>query len=64
VRVRDEGKAVMLLSFDLDEVMDLSDRIVVMSEHTITGEFDAGTVSRNQLGLLMGGRASDEHAAD
>ncbi len=64
VRVRDEGKAVMLLSFDLDEVMDLSDRIAVMSEHTITGEFDAGTVSRNQLGLLMGGRASDEHAAD
>ncbi|MCA9833424.1 MAG: ABC transporter ATP-binding protein [Thermomicrobiales bacterium] len=60
VRVRDEGKAVMLLSYDLDEVMDLSDRIVVMSEYQITGEFVAGEVTRNHLGLLMGGRHSDE----
>lgn len=60
VRVRDEGKAVMLLSYDLDEVLDLSDRIVVMSDYHITGEFIAGDVSRNQLGLLMGGRQHDE----
>lgn len=60
VRVRDEGKAVMLLSYDLDEVMDLSDRIVVMSEYQITGEFLAGEVTRNHLGLLMGGRHSDD----
>lgn len=59
VRVRDEGKAVMLLSYDLDEVMDLSDRIVVMSEYSITGEFEAGEVTRNHLGLLMGGRSGD-----
>ena len=64
VRVRDEGKAVMLLSFDLDEVLDLSDRIVVMSDHKIAGEFIAGDVSRNQLGMLMGGRQNDESAAD
>ncbi|MCO5226981.1 MAG: ABC transporter ATP-binding protein [Thermomicrobiales bacterium] len=62
VRVRDEGKAVMLLSYDLDEVMDLSDRIVVMSEYGITGEFNAGEVTRNHLGLLMGGRHSDDQA--
>lgn len=60
VRVRDEGKAVMLLSYDLDEVMDLSDRIVVMSDYQITGEFMAGEVTRNHLGLLMGGRHSDD----
>ncbi len=60
VRVRDEGKAVMLLSFDLDEILDLSDRIVVMSEYQFTGEFKAGEVTRNQLGLLMGGRSSDD----
>lgn len=59
VRVRDEGKAVMLLSFDLDEVLDLSDRIVVMSDYSITGEFAAGEVTRNHLGLLMGGRSDD-----
>ena len=64
VRIRDEGKAVMLLSFDLDEVLDLSDRIVVMSDHKIAGEFIAGDVSRNQLGMLMGGRQNDEPAAD
>ncbi len=64
VRVRDAGKAVMLLSFDLDEVLDLSDRIVVMSGYRIAGEFIAGDVTRNQLGLLMGGRTSDESAAD
>ena len=60
VRVRDEGKAVMLLSFDLDEIMDLSDRIVVMSDYQITGEFLAGEVTRNHLGLLMGGRQNDD----
>lgn len=60
VRVRDEGKAVMLLSYDLDEVMDLSDRIVVLSDYQITGEFAAGEVTRNHLGLLMGGRSSDD----
>lgn len=64
VRVRDAGKAVMLLSFDLDEVMDLSDRIVVMSDFQIAGEFNACEVTRNQLGMLMGGRNSNEQAAD
>ena len=64
VRVRDAGKAVMLLSFDLDEVLDLSDRIVVMSGYRIAGEFVAGVVTRNQLGLLMGGRTSDESVTD
>lgn len=60
VRVRDEGKAVMLLSYDLDEVMDLSDRIVVMCDYQLTGEFNAGEVTRNHLGLLMGGRQRDD----
>lgn len=64
VRVRDAGKAVMLLSYDLDEILDLSDRIVVMSEYRITGDFEAGTISRNQLGLLMGGRHTDETLED
>lgn len=64
VRVRDAGKAVMLLSYDLDEVMDLSDRIVVMSDYQITGEFAAGEVTRNHLGLLMGGRQGEEIHAD
>lgn len=58
VRVRDEGKAVLLLSFDLDEIMELSDRIVVMYQGEIAGEFESGKVSRSELGMYMGGRSA------
>ncbi|MDQ3225495.1 MAG: ABC transporter ATP-binding protein [Chloroflexota bacterium] len=65
VEVRDAGKAVLLLSFDLDEVMDLSDRIIVLSEGRIAGEFEGYKADRAQLGLLMGGRAGESvEAAD
>lgn len=65
VETRDQHKAVLLLSFDLDEVMDLSDRIVVLSEGRIAGEFAGATADRAQLGLLMGGRAiATSEAAD
>src|SRR5690606_32283443 len=60
VRVRDAGKAVLLLSYDLDEILDLGDRIVVLYQGHITGEFMGGQVSRSQLGLLMGGRTVDD----
>ncbi len=59
VKTRDAGKAVLLLSFDLDEIMDLSDRIVVLSEGRIVGEFEGSTADRAQLGLLMGGRPGE-----
>lgn len=58
VETRDAGKAVLLLSFDLDEILDLSDRIVVLCEGRIVGEFAGANVSRAELGLLMGGRAT------
>jgi simple sugar transport system ATP-binding protein len=63
VETRDRGKAVLLLSFDLDEVMDLSDRIVVLSEGRIVGEFPGDAADRNEIGLLMGGRAADTAVA-
>jgi len=50
-----DGVAVLLLSEDLDEVMTLSDRIVVMYEGAIVGEVDARTASADELGLLMAG---------
>ena len=59
VEARDQGKAVLLLSFDLDEVMDLSDRIAVLSEGKIVGEFEGAQADRQQLGLLMGGRTAE-----
>ncbi len=62
VAERDKGRGVLLISFDLDEVMDLSDRILVLCEGRIVGDFLSGTVTRTELGLLMGGRGLDEHA--
>ncbi|MBW3631768.1 MAG: ABC transporter ATP-binding protein [Chloroflexi bacterium] len=62
VAERDKGRGVLLISFDLDEVMDLSDRILVLWEGRIVGDFPGGRVTRTELGLLMGGRSLDEHA--
>jgi len=59
VAERDRGKGVLLVSFDLDEIMDLSDRILVIFGGRIVGEFAGGTVSRRELGLLMGGKTGD-----
>ncbi|MBA2595037.1 MAG: ABC transporter ATP-binding protein [Chloroflexia bacterium] len=63
VAERDKGRGVLLISFDLDEVMDLSDRILVIFQGRIAGEFLSGAVTRNELGLVMGGRSLDERAA-
>ncbi len=52
---RDKGKAVLLVSLELDEVMSLSDRILVIYEGEIVGEFDPKKVTRNELGLYMSG---------
>ncbi len=55
IRTRDEGKAVLLISSDLGEIMNLSDRILVMYKGEIVGEFDARTTERMELGLYMSG---------
>ncbi len=60
VQERDKGRGVLLVSFDLDEVLDLSDRILVIFQGRIVGEFVGGGVERATLGLLMGGRREDE----
>ena len=55
VSVRDSGKAVLLVSLELEEVMNLSDRILVMYEGEIVGEFDPKTTTVQELGLYMAG---------
>jgi simple sugar transport system ATP-binding protein len=55
VAQRDAGKAILLVSLELDEVMNLSDRILVMYEGEIVGEFDPATVTVEELGLYMAG---------
>jgi simple sugar transport system ATP-binding protein len=55
VEARDRGAAVLLISAELDEIMSLSDRIAVMYKGHILDTLDAGTATREQLGLLMAG---------
>ena len=57
---RDAGKAVLLVSFELDEVMDISDRILVMYEGEIVGELEPKSVSIQELGLYMSGAKRDK----
>ena len=52
---RDKGHAVLLVSLELDEVMNLSDRILVIYEGEIVGEFDPKKVTVQELGLYMAG---------
>jgi simple sugar transport system ATP-binding protein len=65
VRARDEMRAVLLVSLELDEVMNVSDRILVMYEGEIVGEFKPREVSVQELGLYMAGakRMDTEGAA-
>ena len=60
VRQRDKGKAVLMVSLELDEVMDVPDRILVMYEGEIVGELDPKAVSVEELGLYMAGAKRDE----
>ncbi len=60
VAQRDAGKAVLLVSLELEEVMNLSDRILVMYEGEIVGEFDPKKVTVEELGLYMAGARRQE----
>ena len=55
INLRDSGKAVLLVSLELDEVMDVPDRILVMYEGEIVGEFDPKKTTQEELGLYMAG---------
>ena len=55
VAERDKGKAVLLVSLELDEVMSLSDRILVLYEGEIVGELDPKATTVQELGLYMAG---------
>ncbi len=56
---RDRGTAVLLISEDLDELLALSDRLVVMFDGRIVGEMPAEDATAENLGLLMGGTVSE-----
>jgi simple sugar transport system ATP-binding protein len=55
IKMRDAGKAILLVSVELDEIRSLSDRILVMFDGQIVGEADPATASESELGMLMAG---------
>ncbi len=63
VAERDKGKAILLVSLELDEVMSLSDRILVMYEGEIVGELDPKKTNVQELGLYMAGAKRSEKEA-
>lgn len=59
IRERDRGAAILLISLELDEVMDVSDRIAVIYAGQIVGEFEQGAITEEQAGLLMAGGGAE-----
>jgi simple sugar transport system ATP-binding protein len=55
IAMRDAGKAVLLVSVELDEILSLSDRILVMCDGRITGELAQAEADERKVGLLMAG---------
>jgi simple sugar transport system ATP-binding protein len=63
VDLRDRGKAILLVSVELDEIMSLSDRIAVMFDGRIMGERLPSETDETELGLLMAGVSGEKGAA-
>lgn len=60
IEQRDAGKAVLLISFELDEIMNVSDRIAVIYEGEIVAIVDPKETTEQELGLLMAGSKRSE----
>ncbi|WP_353094467.1 ABC transporter ATP-binding protein [Tissierella praeacuta] len=56
IEKRNEGCAILLISAELDEIFRLSDRIMTIYEGSITGEFNEGDISKQEIGLYMTGK--------
>jgi len=59
LKERDAGKAILLVSLELDEIMDLSDRILVMFEGRIVAELDPKRTTFHEIGLYMSGSKTE-----
>jgi general nucleoside transport system ATP-binding protein len=60
IALRDQGRAILLVSVELDEIMSLSDRIAVMFDGKIMGFKDPATTNERELGLMMAGMTGAE----
>ncbi len=60
IQARDEGKAVLVVSFELDEILNVSDRIAIIHDGQIQGIVTPETTTKQELGILMvGGRINE-----
>lgn len=65
IELRDKGTAILLVSAELEEVLSLSDRVLVMYQGRIVGEADPRTVDQSEIGLLMtGGKGTARITSD
>ena len=62
VQMRDSGCAILLVSVELDEIMALSDRIIVMYEGRVVGEMQGTDADKTTLGLMMANAHEDDQA--
>ncbi|WP_166238038.1 ABC transporter ATP-binding protein [Paenibacillus turpanensis] len=60
IEQRDKGKGILLISFELDEILKVSDRILVIYEGRIVGEVDPKLTNDQELGLLMAGSTAEK----
>ena len=59
IEQRDLGKAILLISYELDEVMSVSDTLAIIYDGSIVDTFKQGSINEQQVGLLMAGGQLD-----
>ena len=64
IQERDNGKAVLVVSFELDEILNVSDRIAVIHDGKIQGIVPPETTNKQELGILMAGGQVKEGASN
>jgi len=64
IEQRDRFKAVLLISFELEEILNVSDRIAVIHDGHIVGVVDPKETSEQELGLLMAGSSLEKAKAE
>lgn len=62
LQLKKEGKAILLISAELSEVMNLSDRIAVLYEGEMSAQFKAGQYTKEEIGLFMAGKKQEDMA--
>lgn len=62
LQLKEQGKAILLISAELSEVMNLSDRIAVFYEGEASAQFDSGAYTKEEIGLFMAGKKQEVQA--